>query len=128
MVKEEGLAKILCAGLASAMAQNDVVSGSIVADSIRIIDRDIVGALIELAHGIAARVHDIGDESIRFVHCAFGIINELLLNEGPLLGIPFALGRRQGAELKMGDALLPLGKHGFSALRVSMLIHDAIVF
>jgi hypothetical protein len=122
------LAKILCAGLAPAVAQNDLVSGAIVPDSIGIVNRDIVGPLIELAHRISARVHDIGDEPIRFVDCTFGIVDELPLNKSPLLHISFSLGRRKAAEFKMGDALFPFGEHGFSALRVSMLMYDAIVF
>src|SRR5258708_31293370 len=95
------LPKILRAGLAPAMTHNNVVSATIISDRIGIIDRNIVGALIELTHGIAACVHDFGDQSVRFVHCTLRIVDKLLLNEGPLLSISFSLGRRQAAEFKM---------------------------
>ena len=122
------LAKILCAGLASAMAKDDVVSGSIVPYRIGVVDGDVVGALIELAHGIAACIHNLGDEPVRFVHCAFGIVDEPPLDDGPLLRISVSLGLRQGSKFKMGDTFFSFGENGFSALRISVLVHDAVVF
>jgi hypothetical protein len=82
-----GFAKILCAGLAFAMTQNDVVSRAIVADGVGIVNGDIVGALIELAHGISECIHDVGDEPVGFIDGTSGIVDELLLDEGPLLNI-----------------------------------------
>ena len=70
--------QIFGAGLTSAMEDNDLVGGTVVCNRVGIVDRDIVGTLIELGHRIAARLHHIGDEFVSFVHCAFGIVDELL--------------------------------------------------
>src|SRR5258708_40134516 len=95
----------MCCGLAFAMTQNDVVSRAIVTDGVGIVNRDLVRPLIELAHGISPCIHDVGDESVGFIDGTSGIVDELLLDEGPLLNISLLLGRRQSAEFELGDTL-----------------------
>jgi hypothetical protein len=87
--------------LAFAIAQNDIVSRAIVSDGVGIVNGDVVGALIELAHGISPCIHDIGDEPVGFIHRTSGIVDELLLDEGPLLNVSLLLSRRQGAESEL---------------------------
>ena len=110
------------------VAQDDVVRGAIVADSIRVVDGDVLGPPVKLVHWIATRVHDVGNEAVGFIHRTARIIDELLLHERPLLEIPLLFGWGQCAKFEVSDTLFPFGKNGFSALEVSLLADDAFVF
>ena len=54
--------------LSPAAPGGNVVTRAVVLNDSRVVDRDIAGSLVEIAYGIAARVHDLCQEGVRIVN------------------------------------------------------------
>src|SRR5919202_1741353 len=88
-VLEEGpvvhhrLAQILGCGFASGLALRDRVRRPIVLDLLRMVDRNIGGPLLEIAHGIAACLHHLLHQAIGLPDGPLGVIDEPGLHRAP---------------------------------------------
>ena len=58
------LAKVLGARLASLVPQRNVVGLVIMLDDDRMVDRDVAGALVEIADGVSSRLHHVGKKRV----------------------------------------------------------------
>lgn len=75
------LPQIFGAGLATAAAQS--MRDAVVFHHNRVIDGNVGGPLIELTHGIPARLHHLGHKLVRPGDRSFGVIHELKLDDAP---------------------------------------------
>ena len=78
------LSQVLRAGLASTVAQRDRMRGTIVFDYRRMIYGYVPGTLLEIAYGITAGLHRVGDKAVSLSNGAFWIVNEAALNIVPV--------------------------------------------
>ena len=77
------------------MARHDFAGGAVILDHRRIVDGDVVGALLEVIDGISAGDEDGIDESVGLSDGAGGIVDEAALDGGPIFGEALAVGGRE---------------------------------
>jgi hypothetical protein len=123
MIKERAivnhcLAKVLRAGFASAMAEGDFMSGSVVVDHGGMIDGDVGGSLFEIGDRIAAHSHDSAKQLIGLSDGAGGVVHEMGLHAGPFVDEMSAIGRTQGAQVVGLHAVRAFRQFGFGAAAV----------
>ena len=85
--------QVLRAGLTVALPLGDGVGGAIFPDHLRVVYRDVLGAPLEIAHRIAASLHDLGDQPVGGRHGRQRIVDELGLGLPPALSEGLALVR-----------------------------------
>ena len=79
--------------LTVALPLGDGVGGAIFPDHLRVVYRDVLGAPLEIAHRIAASLHDLGDQPVGGRHGRQRIVDELGLGLPPALSEGLALVR-----------------------------------
>src|SRR5271165_7634835 len=79
----ERLSLLLCADIALLLREMDGVSGSVVLDDRRVVDRDVGRLLVEIVDGVTALAHNLGHEPVRVAHCARRIVDECCLHHLP---------------------------------------------
>jgi hypothetical protein len=92
-------------GVATRSADRYRVCCTVVFDDAWVIHRDVCGALLELTHRVAARLHYLGAESVGLSDRPLGIIHELALDLSPGLGEAGAFSRWQLANVQRGDSI-----------------------
>ena len=99
-----GLPKVLGARLTSCVTPGDVARCAILRHDVRVVYRDIVQSLVEIAERIASRLHDFSDEPIGFRHCAARIVDEPPLELLPPLSETGRIGGAERADVQLFDA------------------------
>ena len=66
---------------------------------------DVCGALLEIPHGIAPRLHQFFDQAVAVRDGGFRVIHETGLRRGPLLSKPRLLFQRKRTEVEFLDPL-----------------------
>src|SRR6185369_2197190 len=122
------LAKILGAGFAARMTQGDLMGGAIILHDLRVIDRKIGRALLEIHDRIAAALHHAAEQIVGMGDGRLGIVDELGLHLPPLIDIARALFRRQRPDREFGDALLALMQQRFRLAGGADLRHRPLIF
>jgi hypothetical protein len=74
----------------------ELVSAAVVVDDVRVVDRDVRGAALEVVDRIAAVRHDALDQLVGRRDGAAGVVDELRLHVLPARDVALARGRRQG--------------------------------
>lgn len=97
-------AKVFGGGLVGGEAGGYGVRGAVVLDDAGMVDGDVGGALLEVGDGIAAGLHERGDEFVGFGDGALGMIDEAGLHGLPVGHEAFALGGAEVADLEVFDA------------------------
>ena len=94
----------------------------------RMIDGQIGGTAAEFAgNRIAARLHGLVNEAIRFGDCGLGIVHKFLLNFGPLPGKPIALAGRKRADLEILNPFLAVCEFPFGFEGVPFFTDNPVV-
>src|SRR5688572_5862806 len=70
-------------GLTALLADGDVVRDTVVLHDVRMVYRDVRGALLEVAHGVTSELHEVGDEAVGFDHGALRVVDESSLVGSP---------------------------------------------
>jgi len=125
---DHGVAHVFGGGFVAAEAKGYVVGGAVVFDDAGMFDGDVGGALVEVGDGIAAGVHERGDQFIGFDDGAFGVVDETRLDGLPVGEIALAFGGGEVADVKFVYALFAGGEAGFGLGCGAMLEDGAIVF
>jgi hypothetical protein len=86
------LAKILGTGRSLVAGECDAIRSPVVLDHLRVIDGDVNGVLLEVAHRVAPRLHHSGHRSIGFFHRPSRIVDALAPHLTPLVAQPNTLG------------------------------------
>src|SRR3954463_820218 len=86
-VVNERLPLLLGAGIPGFIREMNGVSGSIVLNNRRMIDRDVGCTLIEIINRVAALMHHLHEKSVRVVQCTRGVVDECSLNVAPALAV-----------------------------------------
>jgi hypothetical protein len=90
----------------------DDVSGSIVLDHIRVVDRDVGRSLVEIVHRITAFAHYLGHQTIRIPYRPRRIVDERGLHRAPVFDVLGPRVRSQHNDVELlslslaGDELL----------------------
>ena len=92
-IVDHGLAQVFRTGLSSAVAQRNRMRGTIAFDHRRMIYGYVAGTLLEIANGITAGLHRVGDKAVSLSDGAFWIVNEAALNIIPAIEKARAISR-----------------------------------
>lgn len=84
---DECLTLLLGAGIAVLLRKMDAVSGSVVLDNRRVVDRDVGRLLVEIVDRITALAHHLGNQPVRVAQCARRIVDECCLHRLPPVGV-----------------------------------------
>jgi len=79
----------------------------------RVVDGDVGGLLLEVGDGVAAAVHDLLDEDVRFDERPRGVVHEAGLERLPLGGVAVPLLRRELLDRQAFHASLAFGELAF---------------
>jgi hypothetical protein len=126
-IVNHGAAQVFSACLSLGLAKRDFVGGAIVLGDYRMVDGDVSGPLIEIAHGIATGGHDVPEELIGLGDGPSGSIYKVGLHAIPLLGVPGLIFRGERAKIELLDALGALLKLGLGATAIATFGNGAIV-
>src|SRR5215218_128400 len=103
------LAQILGARVARGGPGRDAVRGAVVLDHLRVIDRHVGGALLELVGDrVAALAHDLDDERVGLADGGGGLVDEPPLRGAPALDVAVARAGVELADLELLAALAAL--------------------
>ena len=80
---DHGLAQIFGVGLALGLAESALMRGAVIFEDERMVHGNIVGALFEIADGITAGGHHVGEQLVGVGDGAAGAVNEAGLDFGP---------------------------------------------
>lgn len=116
-------AQILGAGFAAGVSGCDLVGHAIVADQAGVIDRQVGGPLLEVGDGIAARLHDLGEELVGPPDRRGWVVDELALHLHPAVGESFDLVVAEGADAERLDPLLTLAQLGLGPASAAGFVH-----
>src|SRR5262245_39830401 len=97
-------------------------------DDVRVLDRKVLHALLEVFDGVTVSLHHRLDELVRRADGARRIIDETGLDRAPLALEAQALRLAQGVQVQAIDAILPLGELAFRALLVAVFRHGPRIF
>lgn len=120
-------AQVFGGGLVGGEAGGYGVGGAVVLDDAGVADGDVGGALLEVGDGIAAGLHERGDELIGLGDRALGVIDEAGLDGLPVGDEALALGGGEVADFEVFDARFAGFESGFGLLPGALLEHRAIV-
>src|SRR6185503_12229089 len=124
------LAQVLGARVARGRAARDAVRGAVVLDDLRVVDRDVGRALVELVRdGVAAVAHDLHHERVGLADGRAGLVDEAPLRAAPAVGVAVARGGLELADLELVATLPALAKLGLGLAAVpAALLDRAFVF
>src|ERR1044071_492882 len=108
------LSQVFGGGASALVVAHDVARRAIVHDDVRMIDRDVGNTLLEIANGIATRVHDVADEAVCLDDRALRIVDEPRLHLTPRVREPPRIVRCERTDVEPFDALLPFEQHRFT--------------
>ena len=114
--------QILGVGLAAPMAQGYLVRDPVVGHELRVVDGEVGGALVEIADGIAARVHGLADQFVRAADRRARIIDEIGLDHAPPLHVALGFLAAQRPDVEALDALLAISELRLRLARVAVLV------
>jgi len=121
-VVDEGAPQVLGAGLSGGVTVRDVVRDAVVADQLRVADGKVVGPLLEVGYGVAARLHRLAEQGVGVADRAAGIVDELSLDGAPVVGEAGGFGGAQRPQLEGVHALLAPPKLSLGLALVAGLI------
>src|SRR6266536_4384497 len=93
--------RVLGGGLAAGARDRDRMRGTVVLDHVRMIDREIRRALLEVVDRIAALAHELLDQGVSLQDRLVRIVHETLLDRPPACGEAAAGGRPEMAHLEL---------------------------
>src|SRR5215467_4058289 len=85
-IVHHGLPHVFCRNRMASMFLDDRSRGAVVHDDIRVVHRDVLDALLEVANGISASLHDVPDQPIGLEHRPGRLIDESRLDLLPFVG------------------------------------------
>src|SRR5215831_3222400 len=85
-IVHHGLPHVFCRNRMASMFLDDRARGTVVHDDIRVVHRDVLDALLEVANGIAASLHDVPNQPIGLEHRPGRLIDESRLDLLPFVG------------------------------------------
>jgi len=91
VVCERG-SKLFGIGISIKVAECDVVSRSVMLHYAWVVYGDVFRSLLEVAHWIAAELHDLADQVIGLASCGHRVVHEVCLRCAPAAGELVALG------------------------------------
>jgi hypothetical protein len=112
-VIDDRLPQLLGRCLATVAADHQGSRRTVVLDHMRVIDRYVFGAPLELVEGIPARAHHLIHEAIGFADSTVGIVDEERLHAPPFAGERVGLLPAQRPQLETIHACRPLAQVGF---------------
>src|SRR5215218_3005871 len=119
------LAQILGARVARGGPGRDAVRGAVVLDHLRVIDRHVGGALLELVGDrVAALAHDLDDERVGLADGGGGLVDEPPLRGAPALDVAVARAGVELADLELLAALAALLQLGLGLAAVAAALLD----
>jgi hypothetical protein len=83
-VLNHGAAEVFGGGIVGIEADGDGVGGAVGVDDAGMVDGDVGGTLIEVGDGVAASIHERGDELIGLEDGSLGMVDEAGLNGLPV--------------------------------------------
>ena len=104
----QGLAQILGVRFAARAAARDVVGDPVVAHQFGVVHRQVGRAVLEVADGVAARAHHLGEQLVRLSDRRARIVNEPGLHLPPALRELRRLAGRQCVQIKRVHALFAM--------------------
>src|SRR5687767_12165806 len=99
------LAQIFRGRLARRMLDSYFPGRTVVHDDVRVIDRNVGDALLELPDRIAACGHQLADEPVRFGDRPARIVNKARLNAAPRIVVSLGVSRAEWMDVQLGHAL-----------------------
>ena len=106
----------------------DFVPRQIMLGHLAMIDREIGVAMFEIGHGIAPRVHHIGQQPVGPADGLYRAVDEQRLGFGPVGSVAIALGGGQRTDLEFRDALPAFDQVGFGIATLAAHFDRAVVF
>lgn len=103
------------------------MSGTVVLDDRRMIDRDVGGPLLEVVDRAAALAHDLRHEFVRVNDCARGVVDERGLHGLPLTGVPLQCGVCQRNDFELVALSLALCELSFGRPLLTGRGHGAFI-
>lgn len=100
------LAEFLGVGFAAFIAHRNGLRRPVMVHHGRVIDRDIGSTVLKITHRVAALLHQIANQLVRFGNNAFWVIDEAALQYIPCLIEPCGFGRRQRCDIETLNAFL----------------------
>ena len=126
-VLNHGGAEVFGGGLVAVEADGDGVGGAVGVDDAGMVDGDVGGPLIEVGYGIAASVHEGGDELIGFEDGSLRVVDETGLNGLPIGFGAFAFGGGEVAKVEVFDTRLAGLEMGLGAAFGTLLEDGTVV-
>src|SRR5215208_6989280 len=105
-VVAHGLTQVLGRALTVATRLGESVPLAIGLDHVRVVDRNVRGALLEVLDWIATLGHDRTDQIVRTCDCCTGVVDELCLNAPPGFRVAVAGCLREGSDLELSAPFL----------------------
>jgi len=124
---DHGLAQILGAGLAAAVATSNIVGSAIVFHNSGMVNGNIGRTLVEVAHGITSSLHNVQDQAVSNRDCGLGIVYKLALDFIPPIVKAGSIGWRKWTDLEFFPPLLAKFQYAFTFAHVAFLPYHAIV-
>jgi hypothetical protein len=100
----------------------------IVLHDVRVLDRDVGRATVEVLDRIAARGHHLLDQLVRLIHGIRGRVHELRLHLRPIGREPVVIGLRERTEIQRAHALAALPEIGLRETAVAGASQRPFVF
>ena len=118
-IVNKGCSQLFRACRTIAITERDVVSDTIVRNDSRVIHRDVSRLLLEVAHRVASRFHNLGHQPVGIRHGGLGIIHKSGLLQLPRPRESIAIFGRQRDQVQFLHTLLAFVKSFFSAPAVA---------
>jgi hypothetical protein len=116
---DQCLTELFGVGVAARVAQCNGVGRAIVLDHTGVVDRDVGGALLEIADGVASCPHNFANELVSVVRCATRIVHEPGLDGLPATEELLALLTVECSDIEVLDPFFALAK---LALRFALIV------
>jgi hypothetical protein len=127
-IVDHRLAQIFGRGFARGIPAGQIVRRSIVTHDIRVVDGDVRGALLKIAHGIPPRFHHFANELVCFRNGIPRRIDELRLDSAPRTRKPVDLSAIQFPQVQFPDSLLPFRELLLGLSLVPPILHEPVIF
>jgi hypothetical protein len=107
---DQALTHVLGGGFAGSCTSGNSLTGAIVLDHLRVIHRDVGGALLEVVHRVAALAQDLHDQLVRLSERDCRLIHEPRLDLLPLRGVSVLRGGRKGPDIELFPSFAASGE------------------
>ena len=124
---DEGLTLRLGADVALLLRQVEGVSGSIVLNHVRVIDRDVGRLLVEIVDRVSAFAHYLGHETICVAHRPRRIVDKRSLHRPPAFGVFCARFRRQCNDVELLSLSFARNEFLFAGALITGLAYGSLV-